>query len=200
MGTTATQKLTYPDSGDQLNQQAQFLETLAKQVDARASANAAVLASQLNRPFAIIDCTIPNSISATDSSSLPLFDSVVVDTAGLVDLSLDRRYINLPTPGYWLLGAYVDFVGSPGGSNCATIGAINCALNCDNSVANRWTGYVKDVNTGHSYVCTSGMAQILSTALPGRVYLSASLAAGTTCTNVFTVSTARMWAFKVREL
>jgi len=199
-GTTATQKLTYPTSGDNLKEQAQYLETLAKQLDARTAANAAILARQLNRPFAAIDCTVPNSISAVNSSSLILFDSVVVDTAGLVDLSADRRVISLNSTGYWLVGAYVDFSGSPGGSNCATIGAINMQLNADNTTPGRWTNYVKDLNLVHSFVCSSGLCRVLDPALPGRIYLTASLAAGTGCTNVLTAFTARMWAFKVREL
>lgn len=201
-GTTATQKLTYPTSGDNLKDQAQYLETLAKQVDARAAANAAILAKQLNRPCAIIDCTVANPISNQDSTSLVLFDSVVLDTAGLVDLSSDRRVITLSTTGYWLLGCYVNFTGSPGGSGCATNGALAMSLNSDNTTPGRWSNYVKDLSLGHCTVHASGLAQVSNPALPGRCYINASLACSscTGCPTTFTVSTARMWAFKVREL
>lgn len=199
-GTTGTQKLTYPVSTDILKEQAQYLETLARQMDARTGASADALARQLNRPFAIIDCTVENQISATNSASLPLFDTVVVDTAGLVDLSSDRRVINLNSTGYWMIGVYLDFVGVPGGSSCATIGSINAQLRCDNGTPNRWSNYVKDQNTGHSYVHVTGLTQIISPSAPGVVYSNASISAGTGCANLFNVSRARMWAFKVREL
>jgi hypothetical protein len=196
-GTTATQKLTYPTSGDTLNQQAQYLETLAKQVDARVKSNAAILASQLDRAFAVIDCTIPNVISTTAGTAIK-FDSVVQDTAGLVDLSTDQRVINLGT-GYWLLGGYVDFFGSPGASNCTT-GAIKLQLNCDNATPTVWSQFAKDFADTHSFVQCSGLALVSNPALPGKVYLTADIAYGTGCTFSLTAFTARMWAFKVREL
>lgn len=199
-GTTATQKLTYPTSGDILKEQAQYLETLARQVDARTGASADVLARQLNRPLAIIDCTLQNTISATNSASLPLFDTVAVDTAGLVDLSSDRRVITLNSTGYWMIGVYLDFIGSPGGSNCATIGSLNVQLRCDNGTPDRWSNYVKDQNTGHTYVQVSGLTQILLPGSPGKVYSNASISAGTACSNLLNVAGARMWAFKAREL
>jgi hypothetical protein len=199
-GTTATQKLTYPTSGDNLKEQAQYLETLAKQLDARVAANADLLARQLDRPCAIIDCTVPNVISNQLSSSLIQFDSVVLDTAGLIDLSSDRRVITLNSTGYWLVGGYVDFQGTPGGSGCSSLGAIALALNCDNGVAARWPNFVKDLNSGHSYLHTSGLTQILSPSAPGRLYMNAALSGGTGCGTTFNVFTARMWAFKVREL
>jgi len=200
-GMTATQRLTYPTSGDNLKEQAQYLETLAKQLDARAAANAAVLASQLNRPFAVIDCTIPNSISTTTTTSLIKFDSVVVDTAGLADLSADQRVITLP-PGYWLVGGYVDFLGTAGGGSNCTTGAITLRLNCDNATPNIWSQMGKDGGSGglHTYVQASGLAQVASPALPGKLYLNADIAYGSACTFVLTAFTARMWAFKVREL
>jgi hypothetical protein len=196
-GTTATQKLTYPTSGDNLKEQAQYLETLARQVDARAKSNAAILASQLDRPFAIIDCTIPNVISTTAVAAIK-FDSVVLDTAGLVDLSADQRVITLP-PGYWLLGGYVDFIGSPGGSNCTT-GAITLRLNCDNATPNVWSQFAKDFADAHTTIQCSGLAQVLSPALPGKQYLTADIAYGTGCTFLLTAFTARMWAFRTRDL
>jgi hypothetical protein len=196
-GTTATQKLTYPTSGDNLKEQAQYLETLARQVDARVASNAAMLARQLDRPFAVIDCTIPNVISTTAVNAID-FDSVVLDTAGLVDLSSDQRVITL-SPGYWILGGYVDFIGSPGGSNCTT-GAITLRLNCDNATPNVWSQFAKDFSDAHTYVQCSGLAQVLDPALPGKVYLTADIAYGTGCSFLLTASTARMWAFKAREL
>jgi hypothetical protein len=196
-GTTATQKLTYPTSGDILKEQAQYLETLAKQIDARSASNAAVLAKQLNRPMAIVDSTVPNVLSTVQGTAVK-YDSVVLDTAGLVDLSADQRVINL-TPGYWLLGGYVDFVGSPGGSNCTT-GAITLRLNCDNATPNIFSQFAKDFADTHTYVQSSGLAQVLNPALPGKQYLTADIAYGTGCTFLLTVNTARMWAFKVREL
>lgn len=199
-GTTATQKLTYPTSGDLLKEQAGYLETLARQVDARVAANVALLTSQLNRPLAIVDCTLPNSISATSSASLIQFDSVAVDTHGLVDLSHDRRVINFSSTGYWLIGAYVDFQGSPGGSNCASNGAIVLEMNSDNITPDRWSNHVKDMNNGHSYVQVSGLAQSTDPLNLGRIYLDAFISVGTTCSNTLTVAGARMWAFKVREL
>lgn len=199
-GTTATQKLTYPVSTDVLKEQAQYLETLARQVDTRMQAGAVALAGQLNRPFAIVDCTVLHTVSATSSASLVQFDSVVVDTAGLVDFSADRRVINFNSTGYWLVGGYVDFVGTPGGSNCATIGSLVLELNCDNTNPDRWSNYVKDHNTGHSYVHVSGLAQSTDVTNLGRVYMDAFISAGTSCTNILNVSTARMWAFKVRDL
>lgn len=196
-GTTATQKLTYPTSGDVLKDQALYLETLARQVDARVASNASILASQLDRPFAVIDCTVPNAISTTAVSAIK-FDSVVLDTAGLVDLSADQRVITIP-PGYWLLGGYVDFIGSPGGSNCTT-GAITLRLQCDNATPNVWSQMAKDFADAHTYVECSGLAQVLSPALPGKVYLTADIAYGSACSFSLTAFTARMWAFRVREL
>ena len=197
-GTTATQKLTYPTSGDNLKDQATYLTTLAKQIDARVAANAAILASQLNRPFAVIDCTIPNQISTVALTPIK-FDSVVADTAGLVDLSADQRVITL-SPGYWIVGGYVDFVGTPGGSNCATIGGLTLRLQCDNATPSVFSQYAKDPNLGHTYIQSSGLAQVLNPATPGKLYLTADIATGTTCTFLLTASTARMWAFKAREL
>lgn len=195
-GTTATQKLTYPTSGDNLKDQGTYLATLAKQVDARVAANASLLASQLDRPCAIVDCTIPNVISTTIGTPIK-FDSVVLDTAGLVDLSADQRIMTLP-PGYWIIGGYVDFVGSPGGSNCTT-GAVKLQLNCDNATPTVWSQFAKDPGT-HTYVQCSGIGFVSNPALPGKLYLTADIAYGTACTFLLTANTARMWAFKAREL
>ena len=200
-GTTATQKLTYPTSGDNLKDQATYLATLAKQVDARVAANANILANQLNRPCAIVDCTIPNTINITSNQlSIIKFDSVVVDTAGLVDLSADQRVIKLNSTGYWLIGSYIDFIGSPGGSNCASVGSITVGLNCDNGTPSIFSNYVKDFNAIHSYVHCSGLVQITNPALPGNVYIQGTGVGGTGCSFLLTANTARMWAFKVREL
>jgi hypothetical protein len=201
-GTTATQKLTYPTSGDNLKDQALYLRTLGKQVDARVAANAAFLARQLNRPCAIIDCTIPNAININSNQlSIIKFDTVVVDTAGLVDLSSDQRIIKLTSTGYWLLGFYVDFQGTPGGSNCTSNGSITALLNCDNGTPNTWSNFVHDFNLTHSYVGGSGLTQITNPALPGNVYVQGTgTGLGTGCTGLLTAATARMWAFKVREL
>jgi hypothetical protein len=168
-------------------------------VDARVNANATLLARQLNRPFALIECLTPNAISTTVQNPIK-FDSVLVDTAGLVDLSLDQRVITLNTPGYWLLGCYVDFQGSPGGSNCSTLGAINLKIQCDNGTPNTWSNYVKDFNAVHSYVCCSGLTQIASPTALGKMYVVADIANGTGCSFSLTAAYARMWAFKVREL
>lgn len=199
-GTTATQKLTYPTSGDNLKDQAAYLETLAKQLDARSQANANLLASQLDRAFAVIDCTIPNTISTTAGTAIK-FDSVVLDTAGLVDLSADQRIITLPT-GYWLLGGYVDFLGTQGGGSNCTTGAIKLLLNCDNGNPINFSQFAKDVGSAglHTYIQCSGLAQVTNPALPGKVYLTADVAYGTGCLFTMTANTARMWAFKVREL
>jgi hypothetical protein len=201
-GTTATQKLTYPTSGDLLKQQAQFIETLARQVDARAGASADAVASQLDRPFAVLDATVarsyPTSVAAVpDRAGYVTFDSVVVDTAGLVDLTLDTTVIFLNQPGTWIVGAYADYSGTPGGSACASIGSLTMNLHAQNATPSTFHAYVKDFNLTHSYMSCSGLVRITGTSI-GRLFIDTDNQ-GTSCAAALTVATARMWAFKARE-
>lgn len=203
-GTTATQKLTYPVSTDLLKEQAQYLETLARQIDARASSHAASIASQTNRPFAILDATVqrqyPTSVNAVpDSAGFFDFDSVVVDTAGLVDLTASTKSISLNSTGTWVIGCYAAFTGLPGGSSCASLGSLTVNFHCDNGTPQTWGGYVKDFNTVFSYVHVSGLTRITSAGSPGLVYMDVDNA-GTGCNTLINVLKARMWAFKAREL
>jgi hypothetical protein len=201
-GTTATQKLTYPTSGDLLRQQAQFIETLARQVDARSGASADSVAIQLDRPFALLDATVPRpyptSVAAVpDRAGYVVFDSVAVDTAGLVDLTGDPTVILLNQPGTWIVGCYVDYSGTPGGSSCTSLGSLTVNLHAQNASPSTYHAYVKDFNTVHSYVTCSGLVRVTGTSI-GQLFVDTDNQ-GTGCLTTLTVAAARMWAFKARE-
>jgi hypothetical protein len=203
-GTTATQKLTYPTSGDILKQQAQYIETLAKQVDARSGSTADAAAAQLDRPFAVLDATIqrtnPTSVTAAPArAAFVVFDSVVIDTAALVDLTADSTVISLTSPGTWLVGAYVDYVGIPGGSSCTSVGSLTLNLRAQNANPSTFHAYVKDLNTGHSMMCCSGLTRFTNSTTIAKVFISTDNQ-GTGCGTSVNVFKARMWAFKVREV
>lgn len=201
-GTTATQRLTYPTSGDRLADQAAYIETLARQVDSRINAQVNVLAQQADRPLAIVDSkatrNIQTSVNAVPKTNgLITWDTVLADTAGLVDLSVDTHIISMTSPGYWLVGCYIDFVGNPGGSSCASVGSITLHLNSQNCTPSQTNVYGKDVGgVIYTSLHASALVHVGST---GSLYMNADTQ-GTSCPTTVNVFNARMWAFKAREL
>jgi hypothetical protein len=204
MGQTATQKLNYPDSGDQLKQQAQFLETLAKQIDARGRSHSDSLDIASRPPMAIADISVQrtyatDSTSVTPTDSLFILDSVAVDTRGIVDLTSDPHFFNLSESGYWLVGAYVDFFGTPGGSGCTT-GGIKLSLDFAGTTPNGLSNFVHDSQVAnHVALHSSGLIQVDNSLIPMPMSVFADNS-GTGCAATLTVSSGRVWAVKVRDL
>ncbi len=204
MGTTATQKLNYPDSSDSLKLQAQFLETLAKQIDARGRSHGDSLTIAQQPPMAIADISVQRSYATEstavlDTDSFFILDSVVIDTRGIVDLTRDPKFFFLTESGYWLVGAYVDFFGSPGGSSCTT-GGIRLQVQFDGTNPNSTLNFVHDSQvSGHVALHTSGLVQVDGTTLPMPMSVSADNS-GTGCAATLTVASGRVWAVKVRDL
>lgn len=109
---TATQNLTRTQATDDPRQVAAYLKQLATEADQRMTAHFFDLGRSVTPPFAVARMTTPRVI---DSSATPPgggyvgqipFDTVEIDTAGMLDLSADPYTIVLPETGYYMLGGY----------------------------------------------------------------------------------------------
>lgn len=109
---TATQNLTRTTASDDPRKMATYLKQLATDADLRMTAQFYDLDRSVTPPFCVARCTIPYTLDATQVpagasyTGSVQFDTVEIDTAGMIDLSANPFSIKLPELGYYWVGGY----------------------------------------------------------------------------------------------
>jgi hypothetical protein len=186
--TTATQNLTRTTATDDPRQMASYIQRLATDIDQRMTAHYHDLDRSSTPPAACIRVTTPVTVDSAAAFPQIVFDTVMFDTAGLVDLTNDPRQIQLLYPGYWCIGAYVQTSGFGGGST-----DVGILLKSGGSTTN--SDY-HDASLG-----VSGSYSLVETTLSGQGEIAALglVALGSPSTFVTTVTFAELWAYKIRD-
>lgn len=189
---TATQNLTRTQSTDDPRKVATYLETLAVEVDQRMAAQYSEIGRAQVPPAAIVRMLSPYAIRSDNVQPNVVFDTVELDTAGLVDLAVNPKVINLSSPGYWMVGGYIETIGWVGATG-------NVLLYVVSGGSSRTAGF-HDANL--SFV-SGAVSVIESTNYP----LTEQAALGVLFTGTIPGGAegsqllyAEMWAYKVRDL
>lgn len=190
---TATQNLTRTTSTDDHRLTALYLETLATEVDQRMVAQYRNIRRSQVPPAALVQMNEPRAVRSDDTMPNAVFDTVVFDTTGdLVDLAAAPQSITLRSPGYWVVGGYLETVGWPTGS-----GDMQVWLQSGGST--RTVGF-RDGNLGFVSGAFSVHEQTdypLTETCALGVKFTGTLPGGAEPT---TLLFAEMWAYKVRDL
>lgn len=194
---TATQNLTRTQSTDDPKQVQAYLETLATEIDQRMAAHFHDLGRSVRPPFCVARLTNPTVVDsavvapgASFTGSVP-FDTVEIDTAGMIDLSANAYTITPPEPGYYWCGGYALTNGF--GSNAADVYATVQAG------GRRFNDPRHDALNG--FIGSGGDGMALYTTVPAA--LPPSLTVGYTGSFVTTTTTvffAELWCMKMRDL
>jgi hypothetical protein len=189
---TATQNLTRTQSTDDPRKVATYLKTLAVEVDQRMAAQYSEIARAQVPPAAIVRVLNPYAIHSNDVGFNVVFDTVELDTAGLVDLSVNPKVINLGSPGYWVVGAYAECTGWPTASGDMLLFLLSGG-------SSRTAGF----HDGNLSFVSGSVSVIESTSAP----LTEQASLGVTFTGTMPGGAegsqllyAEMWAYKVRDL
>jgi len=193
-GTTVTQGLTFPTGTDKLKDIPTWLKTLATQLDGKLQSHYLDLARTEVPPFALLNNATPASYTVTGGSSgsnILRFESVLVDTASMVDLTADNRVFNLTKPGHWCVGCYARING-PGGTS-----GVRLMLNTD--FGNTW-GNVAHHDTTNTFVWLSASAIFYTTLATDKFFVQISQFGTGIPGTALTVDRALAWAYWVRDL
>lgn len=199
---TATQNLTRTTATDDPRKMATYLQTLATEADRRMAAHFRDLDRLTNPPLAVLRLTAPTQIDVVTASpekpspdAVP-FDSVEIDTAGQVDLSVSRYVINFTETGWWWVGGYAYFTDFFPGSNADP--TVRVQAN-GSSGPNFYDP--RHAAGGGSYVGAGGSMSVritdVAASLPAFLHIFNN---GSSTTNLTTVAFAELWALKVRDL
>lgn len=194
---TATQNLTRTTATDDPKRVADYLKTLATEADQRMASHFRDLGRSTTPPFAVARLTIPRQIDAnvtlpgsSFNGGLP-FDTVEIDTAGMIDLSADPFSIYPPETGWYWVGGYALTTGF--GSNAADAYA---QVNFSGEVFRdmRHDGLLGFVGSG-------GSGQVRMSTVPSTrpAQLNVGWVGGST-TSITTVFFAELWVIKERDL
>lgn len=196
---TATQNLTRTQAGDDPRQMATYLQTLATEADQRMTAHLRDLARALDPPMAVLRLNVPIQLDANVTlpgspyqGGVP-FDTVDLDTGGMVDLSASQFTITLTEPGWWHVGGYALLNGFSPGSSSSDVMA-NIRANFSTFSDPRHDGQYGFFGSG-----SSGVTQVLSVAGAGPVAMVVTWS-GASSTSVTTIQYAELWAVKDRDL
>lgn len=182
---TATQNLTRTTSGDDPREMATYLKTLATETDLRMAAQFYDLGRAQSPPLAALRITSPVVYDGGQAPPI-VWDTVVEDTSGLVDLSSDPTLIVPNEPGWWAFGGYVQTTGF-GSANSDTTLSIGGATNS-----------TRDGGLGLSCPNVAGMFQVTT---PGVLFLSSYVSwTGSSTSSLTTIYYGEMWCYKVRDL
>lgn len=190
---TATQNLTRTQAGDDPRKVADYLATLATEADQRMAAHWRDVGRSQTPPFAVVRVTTPVVVDTNTinpwNGTVP-FDTVEIDTNGMVDLSASAYQINLNSPGYWWVGGHAVIDGFGAFADCYVYvrgsgDAVNDA---------RHNALDGPFGSGISYAVK---VNSLAAMLPA--FLSVGNAGSSTRTTT-TVTFAELWACKVRDL
>ena len=191
---TATQNLTRTTATDDPRQMAAYLKALATDADQRMTAHFHDLGRSQTPPFAVVRLNTPTVVDTTISNpwngTIP-FDTVEIDTNGMVDLSASAYQINLNDTGFWWVGGYALLDGL-GSSNADT--GVLVRANGDSGGDPRHNGLFGNMGSG-----TSLPVRVANLATVTPAFLTV-YNAGSTTRNTTTVTFAELWACKVRDL
>lgn len=202
--TTATQNLTVPVSTDFIEDQWSYHAAMAGQLEQRFNSHDDDAARVSPPPLAVLDCTISRNYPtpATDNNqydTMIMFDTVVVDTAGMADLDVNPWALTPPTVGMYHFNCYVKVLPS----GCTGPGTVTLSLSSRGA-----TGVIFDVTgktqslevalTGSTSVCVAGDLWVTSL---GKSYGFPIIGfLGSSCAATFTPVYARFAMYKVRDL
>lgn len=197
-GTTATQNLPYPTSGDRVVDQWQHQKNLALALEDRFNAHQVDLARAANVPLIVLEQQNQRDYPTSGFSpgdELVTFDTVLVDTQGQVDLSVSTKSIPIPQPGYYRCGGYLHVVN---GLACsAGTGTLFLAIGNTNGTGSTDTNQAHDGVNGEVEV--SVCSEVRFSGTNGTLFMFPSTT-GVTCPNFISVDYARFYAFWVRDL
>lgn len=199
--TTGTQNLTIPTSTDNIEDQWLYHSQMAAQMEQRFNSHDADALRVNPRPLAIIDCTVSrdyplNTLSQFDRTVL--FDTVMVDTAGMVDLVSQPYAITPQETGEYHYSAYVKILPS----GCAGPGAVSMFIaaqgtgTLDGNLSGSFS--VEVGVTGSTSVNASGDVRV--TALGSSIGFCQFSFLGSSCAQTFTTVYGRLCVYKVRDL
>lgn len=199
--TTGTQNLTIPSSGDFIEDQWLYHGQMAQQMEQRFNAHDADAVRVTPRPLAIVDCTIQRDYplnTASQFDRMAIFDTIMVDTAGMVDLAAQPWAVTPQETGMYHYSAYLKVLAT----NCTGPGAMSLF------VTSRGTGSIDGTLsgsfspevglTGNTSVNVSGDFRV--TALGSSVGFLQPSFLGSGCTTIFTTVYGRLCVYKVRDL
>lgn len=196
---TATQNLTRTTASDDPKQMAAYLKQLATDADQRMAAHFFDLNRSVTPPFAVLRLYTPVQVDALviapgapSPGSVP-FDTVEIDTAGLVDLSANAYQIALTETGWWWVGGY------------AFINGFGTSTNADSGVIVRANGAVvpdlrHDGLLGFFGAGASGPVTRITDVTTARPACLTVTWNGGSTTSITTVNFAELWVCKVRDL
>jgi hypothetical protein len=199
VNTTATQNIRKPQSTDDPKLLAAYFEQTATDIDLRMAAHFADLARVTDPPFAVLRLNTGVNVetgfvdgAAPVVGAIP-FDTVDMDTAGMVDLSASQFTITLNQTGYYWVGGY------------ARISGFLPSADSDPRVSVRSSSGGTHSDSGHDVsghnpgFGISGWTSVSSLATPTTLSLTVSNNGSGTTTVTF-VYQAELWAVKVRDL
>lgn len=191
---TATQNLTRTQATDDPRKMALYLKTLATETDQRMTSQYGELARAQVPPAAIVRTLNPLAFRSDDVQPNITFDTVALDTAGLVDLETNPQVISLASPGYWMVGAYIATTGWPPASG-------DLLLFLFSGGSSRTAGF-HDGNLGFVGGSVSVLEQVTASAVTTKKAALGALFTGTMPggSEGSQVLYAELWAFKVRDL
>lgn len=193
-GTTATQNLVYPTSGDLLKDQGKYHRDLAVALDNRLRSHDVDIARSARPPFALVERTTQKTYDLSFGGQSVLFDfeNVLEDTAGMVSLENDSSVIQTTGIGWWNIGVY------------AKLAQTSCSPGYCNLYISNDTGdtvnLMHDAVVGFVAGSSEDLIRVVNSTI-GFPKITAHVSfSGSNCASTFTILYARMWAYKVRDL
>lgn len=194
---TATQNLTRTTSSDDPKQTASYLRSLGTDVDQRMTSQYFDLGRSQVPPFAVVRIEAPflvaNPSVVGTGDQLLFYDTVAVDTAGMVDLSQDNAKIFLNEPGYYICGCYMQSNGFGQGAS-----PNDTYVKLISSTGTNFANTAHDNGTGLLGVGGSTMVQVTSPNV-ASIFMRTGYS-GSTGGPAMLVLFAELWAYKCRDL
>lgn len=200
--TTGTQNLTVPVSTDNIEDQWSYQAAMAGQLEQRFNSHDADVARYNPRATAIIDATAirnyPNPVTDNNQfDTMIRFDTVMVDTVGMVDLESNPWAVTPIETGMYHFNCYVKVLpsGCTTGGVQARLQSIGTGTVSVNSTASQ---SAEVALTGSTSVNWAG--EFLVSKLGSSVGFVIVSFYGGSCAQTFTPVYARLGVYKVRDL
>lgn len=194
---TATQNLTRTQGSDDPRQMASYLRSLGTDVDQRMASQYYDLGRSQIPPFALVRVYGPffvaNPSTVVTGDQLLFYNSVEIDTGGMVDLSQDNSRIFLNDPGYYVVGGYMLSNGFAQGAS-----PNDTYLKITSTTGVNLGSTAHDNGTGLLGVGGSTIVRVLNPNVES-IFMKTGYN-GSTGGNAMTVTLAEMWAYKLRDL
>jgi len=201
--TTGTQNLTIPSSTDNIEDQWLYHSQMANQMEARYNLHDTDVARYSPPALAVVACTLiksyPNPVTDNNQfDTMIQFDTVMVDTVGMVDLEVNPWALTFLETGMYHFNCHAQVMPSgctgPGyvtGSGSARgLGSVTVVGAGTQSIEAATSGSTSINFAGDAYVTKLGSAF-------GHIIIGFL---GSGCASTFTTLYARMGMYKVRDL